>query len=505
MSTWKTPDFYAPAARTATRWGLSLALALGLGVSAASAQLEYCEDNGLVIFEVEDVAPAGGWVEETQHSGFAGTSYFRWNGGDLFNNPGSGKLTYTLDITTPGDYEMRIHNHHNDPDSTMENDCWTRMDGGTWVKTYSGQNGWNWRSRFEYSNGNKEDAHFNLTAGQHTFEISGRSQNFRIDRVHFFLSGDPTDINLPVSSQGNCNGPTAHPDANPTSVTAVFSDSSTAQFQTLSGTPITLPNTNMVGRHLALSDSSQLVLPGRVYNDQEALLRVRPGMPLGSWVGLVLRAENETDDFGTFGGTQSMVYVQRNAGNGQVRVNVHDGNTTVYFGSFFSLGELDPTFRSINMRISTVGDTVFCRLNGLDAIPGGYTGIADPAAGGYTSLRNSIAPTAPGVIGIDYCLVREAGDIPDLYFDGGGHLWMSALEDNLIIPPTWQPGTFVFQHEAFMLALPGFSSIVFPFLDYTDSGDDHFVIGVVASGLGLPSGSDNRFEYKGQSEGDYQP
>ena len=122
---------------------LRVALFLALGVPTAAAQLESCEQGGKVIFEIEDQAPTGSWVQETEFPGFAGSSYFRWNGGNQFNNPGQGVLTYTIHITDPGDYQMRIHNHHNDPDSTMENDCWTRMDGGTWVKTYSGQNLWN--------------------------------------------------------------------------------------------------------------------------------------------------------------------------------------------------------------------------------------------------------------------------------------------------------------------------------------------------------------------------
>ena len=79
------------------------------------------------------------------------------------------------------------------------------------------------------------------------------------------------------------------------------------------------------------------------------------------------------------------------------------------------------------------------------------------------------------------------------------------MEGNLTVPPTWQPFTFVFHHDSFLLGLPGFLSIVFPFLDYADFDDDHFILGVVDSGLALPTGSSNVFEYKGQSEGEYQP
>ncbi len=471
------------------------------------AQLEYCEDDGLIVFEVEDEAPAGNWVEETQFAGFAGSSYYRWNGGDQFNNPGLGVLTYQIYVTTPGDYQMRIHNHHNDPDSTMENDCWTRMDGSTWVKTYSGQNGWNWISRFEFSNGFKEPAHYDLTEGLHTFQISGRSQNFRIDRVHFFLSGNPLSTSIPASPLGRCDAPPAHPDNNPASITAVFADGTLGPLQTKSGTPVTLPNPGgQPGRHLALTGNERLVVPDVTYTDQELLLRVRrASLPLGGWIGLVMRAADEEVDFSAPGGTQCMVYLQRSAATGQVRVNVHDGTGTVLIGGWFTLAALDPDARNINMRVTTSGDTVQCRLNGMDALNGGYTGIQDPAGGGFTSLRANVSAGNPGTIGVDYLLVRNAGEIPDLYFDADGRMWMSAVEEDLIVLPTWQPGSFLFEHDAFMLGLPGFASIVFPFLDYQLNDNDHFVLGVVDSGLALPVGSSNVFEYKGQREGEFQP
>jgi hypothetical protein len=491
-------------------WGGALILGLGLGMSlgapALSAQTEYCEDNGLLIHEIEDQAPAGGWVQEAQFSGFAGTSYFRWNGGNLLNNPGNGVLTYTLNITPPGDYQMRIHNHHNDPDTTMENDCWTRMDGGTWVKTYSGQGLWNWAMRFEYSNGFKEPAHFILTEGTHTFQISGRSQNFRIDRAHFFLNGNPTSTSLPTSPTGRCGGPLPHPDLNLHSITGVFSDGTLGPFETKLGTPVTLPNPMLMnGRHLAITDTSRLVLPDLTYTDQEILLRIRKGMPVASWIGVIVRGADEAADFGISGGTQSMVYMQRQVATGRVRVNIHDGAGTVFFGPYFSLAQLDINTRNVNMRITTSGDTIQCTLNGIDALSGGYTGIPDPVLGGYTSIRSTISGANPGTIGIDYCLIRQAGDIPDLYFDATGKLWMSALEDNLLVLPTWQPGTFAFHHDAFLLGLPGFATIVFPFFDYVNSDDNHFILGVVESGLALPVGSSNVFDYKGQSEGEYQP
>jgi hypothetical protein len=482
-----------------------LSLLLGLGASPAAAQLEYCEQNGLIVFEVEDQAPNGSWVEETQYAGYAGSSYFRWAGGNQFNNPGQGVLTYTIHVTTPGDYQMRIHNHHNDPDTTQENDCWTRMDGGTWVKTYSGQNSWNWVSRFEYADNTKEPAHYELTAGTHTYQISGRSQDFRIDRVHLYLGGSPS-TSQPASPTGRCGGPTPHRDLDPTSITGVFADGTFGPFEVKSGNPVTFPNPiRQNGRHLLLTDSARLMLPDITYTDQDMLLRIRSGIPEASWIGVILRAADENADFGTSGGTQSMVYLQKQSGTGRVRVNIHDGTGTVFFGPYFPLAVVDSDTRGTNMRITTTGDTVQCTLNGFDALSGGYTGIANPALGGLTSIRSNISAANPGQIGIDYCLIREAGSIPDVYFDANGKLWVSALEDDLLVQPTWQPATFAFHHDAFSLNLSSFLSLVFPYLDSKASDQDHFVLGVIDSGLVLPVGSSNVLEYQAQTEGGYQP
>jgi len=485
--------------------GGALALCVGLAAPPAAAQLEYCEENGSVILEIEDHAPSGDWVEETTYNGFTGSSYFSWGGSNQYNNPGKGVLSYTLNITTPGDYELRLHNHHNHPDSTLENDCWTRMDGGTWVKTYSGQTNWNWATRFEYSDHTKEPAHFNLTAGLHTFEISGRSENFRIDRAYFSLSGT-TSTSTPPSPQGNCNGPTPHPAYNPRSVTGVFSDGTFGPFETRSGTPVTLPGTGPTNhRYLAFTDSARMALPDLQYTDQDILLQIKAGMPDSSWIGVILRAEDDQADFAAAGGTQSMIYLKKQAGTGNLQAHIHDGTGTVFSGPLIPTSVINSDARSITMRITTSGDTVRCTLDGMDALGGGYTGIPNPGSGGITSLRTNINPSFPGTIGLDYALIREAGDIPDVHFDANGKLWISALETDLLIAPNWQPNQFLFEHEAYDLGLFAFVQILFPYLDYQRSDSDHFLLGVIDSGLTLPEGSSNSLTYKGQTEGGYQP
>lgn len=165
--------------------------ALGLLLApAASAQATFCETGGLIVAQIESVPAHSGWVAETSKPGFTGTSYYRWAGPNFFSTPGQGTLTYTLNVTTPGLYHMRLRNLHDNPDATIENDCWTRMDNTGWIKTFSpfAAPDWNWATWFDPG---FQFASYNLTAGPHTFQISARSTNYRIDRVHFFLDGTP--------------------------------------------------------------------------------------------------------------------------------------------------------------------------------------------------------------------------------------------------------------------------------------------------------------------------
>ncbi len=88
-----------------------------------------------------------------------------------------------------------MRNRHEHPDSTLENDVWVRMDGGTWFKLFSNGSGtvgqWNWNSVFDASG--YPHANWNLGEGEHLLEFSGRSQNFMIDRFHLHVPGHPQD------------------------------------------------------------------------------------------------------------------------------------------------------------------------------------------------------------------------------------------------------------------------------------------------------------------------
>ena len=168
----------------------------------------FLESGGLIVFEIESSPIANGWERETNFNGYTGQSYYTWKGGDQFNirNAGMGVLTYNFRVSDAGEYLFRIRNRHDRADATMDNDCWVRMDGGTWVKLFSSRRGeWVWNSNHEFSGSNKQPAKYQLSAGNHTLEISGRSQNFSIDRVHMYKQGTPNaeDENQPVSMRSN--------------------------------------------------------------------------------------------------------------------------------------------------------------------------------------------------------------------------------------------------------------------------------------------------------------
>lgn len=172
-------------------------------VLALQTQPVYQESGGIVVVEIESAAAVPSWASQTALAGYTGTSYYTWTGPDLFGSPGSGILNYRLNISAAGTYSFRIHNRHDFADSTEQNDVFTRLDGGTWVKTYSSQRGqWTWATNHEFSGTDKPPAQYVLSAGIHTLEISGRSHGFSIDRFHLYLPSvtNPLDTSRPQSS-----------------------------------------------------------------------------------------------------------------------------------------------------------------------------------------------------------------------------------------------------------------------------------------------------------------
>jgi hypothetical protein len=85
-----------------------------------AAQDAFCEENGLIVIETESMPVAGSWASESSVGGFTGSSYYRWFGADQFNSPGNGTITYLLNITTPGDYQLRMAMNDSGSDNNFD-------------------------------------------------------------------------------------------------------------------------------------------------------------------------------------------------------------------------------------------------------------------------------------------------------------------------------------------------------------------------------------------------
>ena len=161
----------------------------------------YLATDDIVVVEMESTAPSHpNWSVVTDNSNYTFRSFYRWDGPDYWSSPGNAILTYKFRVTEAGNYRLSIRNRHDHPDSTLENDVWARMDGGSWTKVYSpapvGQ--WTWTSRFDPGHAN---ANYNLSAGEHVLQFSARSNAFMMDRFHIYQNGHPdgTNPNRPES------------------------------------------------------------------------------------------------------------------------------------------------------------------------------------------------------------------------------------------------------------------------------------------------------------------
>jgi len=144
------------------------------------------DDRGVLNIEAETVGPRGSWLAEDGIDGYRGSGYLRWNGPDLFNQPGVDVLEFRFRIEETTRYLIRLRNRHDHPDPTSENDCWFRIDQGPWVKLVDswgdvGVGRWSFNAFLETTSQFPE---YDLDAGEHVVELAGRSRNFKIDSLH---------------------------------------------------------------------------------------------------------------------------------------------------------------------------------------------------------------------------------------------------------------------------------------------------------------------------------
>lgn len=180
------------------------ALAVLATTQRASAQGVFLQQsNDVVAIQMESATPPGGWNLSTATPGYTGDGYFEWTGPNYFFNSGNGLFGFDFEISTSGQHKVSIYNRHEDPDPTEENDTWIRIDGGTWQKAFSNMpssvGNWTWETRLSPGGGQLT---YTLSPGLHRVEFSGRSNGFKMDRVHIYPSSvGGTSTNIPESPQ----------------------------------------------------------------------------------------------------------------------------------------------------------------------------------------------------------------------------------------------------------------------------------------------------------------
>lgn len=211
--------------------GVVMGLAVLPGTTAHAQNLcpqdfQFNESEGMVAIEVESQPPNGDWARETSINGFLGSSYYVWEGENLFGDPGSGVMEYKIRINNPGKYRFTMRSRITEGNSGSEsNDLWVRFQdadefygerngervyprdnmrgpNGTdqtpypegssedgWLKAYMNQlNQWHWNARTSDNDGRNIYVEF-FEPDIYTMEIAGRSRGFGIDR--FVLYAEP--------------------------------------------------------------------------------------------------------------------------------------------------------------------------------------------------------------------------------------------------------------------------------------------------------------------------
>ena len=165
---------------------------------AQTSDAPFLESGSLLVMEAESVPRNNNWQFENTEEGFGGNGYLRYVGENHFSEPGNDILEFKFVITNPGSYFLfNFVSHQGAPAPDQENDVWTRLNDGEWIKTVHGgdfvDEGFTHHTTWTTFNDQGEEIFlepkYELEAGLHTFQISSRSFNVRVDRIHIF-NGD---------------------------------------------------------------------------------------------------------------------------------------------------------------------------------------------------------------------------------------------------------------------------------------------------------------------------
>jgi fibronectin type 3 domain-containing protein len=170
--------------------------------------------------EVESVSAKGDWQLQTSIAGYNGSGYFYWNGGNkLGAAPTESALSYTINLSESGTYRLAVRGRRDltgvcaGAASDECNDIFVKIDNGAWIKTMvKGAWGeWVWQSQYEPGGHGVINADYQLSAGTHTIQITGRSEGVKLDAFSIALASAPrvvapvTGCGTPISSSSSTN------------------------------------------------------------------------------------------------------------------------------------------------------------------------------------------------------------------------------------------------------------------------------------------------------------
>jgi len=96
-----------------------------------------------------------------------------------------------------------MRNYHACEDFTECNDVFLKMNDGDWRKNFNHTvSEWDWNSQQDIDHV-FSDAAYRLDEGSHTLYLSGRSQDFSIDKIAIFHSDTP-DESYQVAELSSC-------------------------------------------------------------------------------------------------------------------------------------------------------------------------------------------------------------------------------------------------------------------------------------------------------------
>lgn len=195
--------------------------------SGGNCNYEFEEVNGRVIIQAESMDTPGGWQKKSNSSGYTGSGYLEWTGGDSFGTPGNGTTSTSIKINQPGTYKFQWRTkvgHGTNP--TEANDSWLRFPDAddffgqkenghivypkgsgkspnpngsgadNWFKVYVNNLNWTWSTHTSDNDAHEIYVTFD-SPGVYTMQLSGRSDHHLIDRI--VLALDPqgsTELNL---------------------------------------------------------------------------------------------------------------------------------------------------------------------------------------------------------------------------------------------------------------------------------------------------------------------